>query len=180
MSPESTIEKGQYSVADVAKLFALDSNVEAATVGWLQYPIPKTICWTNLRKFNFTASIADYNSLANVIIQLPVLQSLSINCYSMIREDVVHTPFPDQKHTFSEIGEVFNSDDFTPLSMRLERLELMVYTGRFDYDGLCGLLTRLPQVTFIRTSAKAAAVVQGFFYNLYEGRRNVHVESFAT
>ncbi|ORX72287.1 hypothetical protein DL89DRAFT_291487 [Linderina pennispora] len=149
-----------YSVDMVERLYQLPSSVEVATLGLLDYPLPGLIAW---------------HGLANLLGQLPLLHTLVVDCFSMIRNDAKVTKFPDQKITFDEIGEVLDPSSQLPVSESLERLDLFV-RGTFDLVGFCELVVCLPRVTKVRVNHHMIPHIMSMLHQVFKVSRNIAFE----
>ncbi|KAJ1958710.1 hypothetical protein EC988_000145 [Linderina pennispora] len=164
-----------YSVDMVERLYQLPSSVEVATLGLFDYPLPGLIAWVDLRSLTLAASIADKHGLANLLGQLPLLHTLVVDCFSMIRSDAKVTKFPDQKITFDEIGEVLDPSSQLPVSESLERLDLFV-RGTFDLVGFCELVLCLPRVTKVRINHHMIPHIMSMLHQAFKVSRNIAFE----
>ncbi|KAJ1934689.1 hypothetical protein FBU59_005620, partial [Linderina macrospora] len=141
-----TPNEDRHSEEAVERLYNLPSSAEEATLRFVDYPLPQRITWVNLRSLGMSVSIADKCRVANLVRQLPRLNRLVIDCFSMIPADAKNTRFPDQKYVPKPLKDALKPSNRTPISQSLVHLELMV-RGSFDTYGFSELLSRLPQVT---------------------------------
>ncbi|ORX67121.1 hypothetical protein DL89DRAFT_259647 [Linderina pennispora] len=74
----------------------------------INYPMPVKINWKGLRWMHIEASIADINSIINVVSQLKDLEALIIDCFSMKRS---HLTVPERGEHFADQTSMFYSID---------------------------------------------------------------------
>ncbi|ORX72953.1 hypothetical protein DL89DRAFT_265126, partial [Linderina pennispora] len=90
--PTGEFYKREYSSDSIQKLFAQESAVrEVVMLGPVYYTLPRTINWHNLVLLDIAVAIADKDMLGNMVAQLPHLESLHINCVSMLTKDACDT-----------------------------------------------------------------------------------------
>ncbi|KAJ1953717.1 hypothetical protein EC988_002830 [Linderina pennispora] len=93
----------------------------------ISYPMPVKINWRGLRWMHIEASIADINSIINVVSQLKDLETLIIDCFSMKRSHLTVPErgehFADQTSMFYSIGEAVSSIS-DEVGSKLTRLDI--------------------------------------------------------
>ncbi|KAJ1951396.1 hypothetical protein FBU59_000176, partial [Linderina macrospora] len=175
--PTGTSFVDTYSVKMTEHLYSLPSNAEEAVIGRFQYAMPKMIAWANLRKLRMSASIADKHGLTNLLAQLPLLEMLFMDCFSMLKDDAALTNFPDQRAMLDRLGQVMDPEDRSIVSDTLTHMEFFVY-GNYDLHGLCELLSRLSNVYYVKVNNNVLSHVMYTLEHIFGVIRPILFESF--
>ncbi|KAJ1944253.1 hypothetical protein FBU59_002653 [Linderina macrospora] len=170
--PTGTPFVDTYSVEMAEHLYNLQSSVEQAIIRQIRLPLPQLIAWEDLLLLDITASIADKYGLINLILQLPQLRTLVIDCFSMARADYRLTKFKDQNIAFDELGKVEKPVKSGPISEHLSRLELKAARD-FDVYGFSELLSRLPNVNMVRINPEMIDRVVGMLLRDFKVTREI-------
>ncbi|KAJ1950421.1 hypothetical protein FBU59_000690 [Linderina macrospora] len=168
-----TPDEDRHSEEAVERLYNLPSSAKEAVLRFVDYPLPQMITWVNLRSLGMSISIADKCRVANLVRQLPHLNRLVIDCFSMIPTDAKNTRFPDQKDVPKLLKDALKPSNRPPISQSLVHLELTV-RGNFDTYGFSKLLSRLPQVTCVKTNNDNIPSIIDFLARDFMGHRDIH------
>ncbi|ORX71514.1 hypothetical protein DL89DRAFT_266528 [Linderina pennispora] len=175
--PLGKVSDNSYSSASVEHLFMLPANIEKAKFTWFRWPLPLNTAWINLRDLSFSANIATKSILANLIVQLPVLQLLNINCVTMVTDNVDKTVFSDEVSRITKFGQILDPLDDSSISDSVEEFEIMVQEV-FDIEGFCELISRLPKVSRIKVHPHWVQDVQNTLRHYFEVTRIIDISAY--
>ncbi|KAJ1946240.1 hypothetical protein FBU59_002076 [Linderina macrospora] len=166
-----------YSAASIDRLFKLRSSVESAIFNGIRCPLPHDTKWINLQILKFKASVATADGLANLVAQLPVLQVLDVDCETTVANNVDESVFIDEIARITELGQVMDPDDDSPINESIEQVSIIV-KNIFDYVRLCELISRLPKVSEVKVHRLFIKDVQDSLRDDFGITRSVDVAAY--
>ncbi|KAJ1952132.1 hypothetical protein EC988_003715 [Linderina pennispora] len=148
-----------------------------AVISWFGWPLPLHIEWTNLNNLNFSASIATKDGIANLIVQLPVLQFIKIDCESMCIDDAAASAFPDQANRNTMAIYTLRARKSSPISQCLEQFHI-ISQKNFDIEGFCELVALLPRIARIKVNFYHVQDVQAMLPRYVEAARSIDISAY--